>query len=125
MGCIDFIGYAAFPGGIIRSKYNEQLSNLRVSEEKLSQIIREVTTEISKLYQSATSSVKQVTAYKDAYLKAEKSYSMQLKDYKFGLVNNLDVLQAMTSMLDVQRNFDRAIIQTKLNKTLLEIASEK
>ena len=50
---------------------------------------------------------------------------MQLKDYRYGLVNNLDVLQSMSIMLDARRSLDKALVQAKINKTLLDIAAAK
>ena len=49
---------------------------------------------------------------------------MQVRDYRYGLVNNLDVIQSISSLLDVKLNLDRSIIQVKVNKILLKIATE-
>ncbi len=48
---------------------------------------------------------------------------VQLKDYRMGLVNNLEVIQAMMSVYDAKRSLDKAAAQMKLNKVLLDILS--
>ncbi|MFH1368960.1 MAG: TolC family protein [Elusimicrobiota bacterium] len=110
-----------FQGGTARGKTDEELSRLREYEAGLSRITREVDTEIRKLYRSAVSSVNQASAYSDAFDKSGKSYQMQVNDYRFGLVNNLDIIQFMIVMLDTKKNLDRALIQSKLDRALLEI----
>jgi len=47
---------------------------------------------------------------------------MQLQDYHFGLVNNLEVTQAMTTALEVKRQYDRVQAQVKIYKALLDLA---
>jgi outer membrane protein len=113
-----------FQGGSVQAKVVEEESRLKEFQDRLSLVTRETESQISKLYQQATSSIKQVVAYQDAYDKTLKSYKMQLTDYRHGLVNNLDVLESVSSMLDTKRSLDRAIIQSKVNIILLEIASE-
>jgi outer membrane protein TolC len=113
-----------FQGGIAKGQENEQISRLRGSQDQLSQLNKDVTTAIRQLYRAIESSIKQMAAYKDAYEKSEKSYQMQIRDYRYGLVNNLDVIQSISSLLDVKRNLDRSIIQVKVNKILLKIATE-
>jgi outer membrane protein len=114
-----------FQGGITRGRVNEELSRQRELEDGISLLMRDATAEVRQLYKALVSSLDQTAAYKDAYDKAEKSYQLQLRDYRFGLVNNLDVLQAMTMMLDARRNMDRTLIQVKSDKALLDIAVMK
>ncbi len=65
-----------------------------------------------------------VTAMKDAYLKASQSLKAQQSDYKFGLVTNVDVLQAMSNNTTVKQSLDRSIIQRELDRQMLEISAE-
>lgn len=113
-----------FQGGIARGMEAEQISKWRASQDQLSQLNKDIRTAINQLYRTLESSIKQMAAYKDAYEKAEKSYQIQIRDYRYGLVNNLDVIQSISTLLDVKRNFDRSIIQVKVNKILLKIATE-
>jgi outer membrane protein len=116
--------FPLFQGGSIQAKVVEETSRLKEYNDRLSLITRQTESQIRKLYQQAASSIKQAVAYQDAYDKTVKSYNMQIKDYRHGLVNNLDVLQSVSAMLDTKRSFDRALIQTKVDKILLDIAVE-
>ena len=119
------LNFPLFQGGSVQAKVGEESFRLKEYDDRLSLVTRENESEIRKLYQQAVSSMKQSVAYQDAYDKASKSCEMQLKDYRYGLVNNLDVLQSISTMLDSKRSLDRALIQAKVNKILLDIAATK
>jgi outer membrane protein len=119
------LNFPLFQGGSVQAKVVEETSRLREFQDRLSLVTRETESQINKLYQQAVSSIKQQAAYKSAYEKTVKSYEMQLKDYRHGLVNNLEVLQSVSVMLDTKRSLDRSIIQSKVNIILLEIAASK
>lgn len=114
-----------FAGGILRSKIDEDVSRLRELEIQIALITCNANAEVRRLHTTLISSLNQVSALKDAYTKSEKSYQLQLKDYQLGLVNNLDVIQAMATMSDVKRNLDKAVIQVKNDKAMLDIAVMK
>lgn len=114
-----------FQGGSAWARAREENSKLRQAEFKLAQSQRLLGAQVKSLYKSLLSSIEQEDAYRDAYLKAQKSYQAQLRDYRFGLVNNLDVTQAMLSMIDAKRSYDRSVIQAKVNKAALDIAVEE
>jgi outer membrane protein TolC len=60
----------------------------------------------------------------DAQQKSRRSYDMLTREYRLGLVNNLDVLQAMNDLQNVKRDFDVAQLQSKLNLLNLRLAAE-
>jgi outer membrane protein len=117
------LDFPLFEGGFTKAGVNVATSRLRQAEENLSFLTQQVTTEIRQLHKALASSLAQAVLLKDAYDKAAKSYQMQLKDYRYGLVTNLDVLQSMTTMLDVKRTLDSALVQLKINKALLDIVT--
>jgi outer membrane protein len=65
----------------------------------------------------------QTKAFDTALDKAKKSYEETLKDYRLGLVANLDVISSLNLYLDSKRNFDKIKIQAVLNQKLLEAAA--
>lgn len=111
-----------YQGGIISSKIDEQSSKLDEAEDNLSLARREMEAEIRQLCASLESSIARVAALRDAYAKSRRSYELQLKDYRLGLVNNLDVIQATLTLLSVKSDLDRAVLESKLSKALLDIA---
>jgi outer membrane protein len=114
-----------FQGGIALSRVREEQSRLKEAQDAADLLSLIVTDQVRRLYHDLASSINQAAALKDAYEKADKSYQLQMRDYRLGLVNNLDVLQAIGASLDAKRNLDRALLQTKLNKILLDIATGK
>lgn len=112
-----------FQGGAARGRMNEEVSRLREAEDRASYGELEAATEIRRLYAALIASLEQVRALKDAFEKTEKSYNLQRRDYAYGLVNNLDVIQSMLSLLEIKSSFDRAKIEAKSDKALLDIAA--
>lgn len=55
--------------------------------------------------------------------KAQNSYNETLRDYRLGLVNNLDVLSSLNLYLDSKRNSEKTKIQAMMNLKLLEAAA--
>jgi outer membrane protein TolC len=56
--------------------------------------------------------------------KASESYRLQVGEYRRGLVNNLDVIQALNDMQDKKRDLDRARVQSRLDRIALEAVVE-
>ncbi len=48
-------------------------------------------------------------------LTGKESYQIHVREYRLGLVNNLDVLQAQNTMQDIKHNLDRALLDAKLS----------
>jgi outer membrane protein len=112
-----------FQGGSRAAQVDRETLRLQEMEYQLAYAARQITTEIRGLYAQAAAALRQVAAYQDAYAKAEKSYQIQVKDYGYGLVTNLDVLQSLSSMIEVKRARDKAAVQLRKQKTLLDIAA--
>ena len=55
----------------------------------------------------------------------QKNYEAQRRDYRLGLVTNLDALQALTAFQENQRALDRARYAAKLNHLRLQAASAR
>ena len=55
--------------------------------------------------------------------KAKRSYEETVKDYRLGLVTNLDVLSSLNLYLDSKRNSEKIKIQAVLNQKILEAAA--
>lgn len=114
-----------FQGGRIRAMDKEAKSQLRQAELQLSRVVRLAESEIKQAHAALTSSIRETEALEDAYDKARKSYQAQVREYRMGLVNNLDVLQAMNAMQDIKAKYDTAYLQTKLNVFKLRVVTEE
>ena len=119
------LGVPIFQGGATQAAVREAASELREAEWNLKRAARETTSQIRQNYMNLKSSISQVSAFEKAYQKVAESYRLNVKEYRHGLVNNLEVLQTMNLMQDAKRNFDRTVVQTKLNMIDLEVSTER
>ena len=117
--------FPIFQGGTSLAKVREQQSALTQIEDQRVDLERTIRKEVQTFSRQLVSAIAQVEALKDAYNKAEQSYKLQLRDYRLGLVENIDVLQSMNALLDSKTSLDRSRLKTKAYAVLLDIASEK
>ena len=117
--------FPIFQGGVSLAKVREQQSILRQLEDQRLDLERSIRKEVQTFYRELVSAIAQAEALKDAYNKADESYKLQLRDYRLGLVENIDVLQSMNSFLDAKTSLDRSHLKAKAYAVLLDISSEK
>jgi outer membrane protein len=112
-----------FQGGAIQSQVRQAESVSRQYDQLLSQARRTAEEEIRTFHDNWAGDQKQVAKLTDLADISNQTYQAQLKDYRNGLVTNLDVLQAITSAQDAQRLLDRARFLAKLDAVKLEAAA--
>jgi len=90
--------------GLIReAKSKEKQAELRAEQTR-----RLAETEIKRSYDSYQSSRNQYGKYQTAATLAQKTYDLQLGDFRLGLINNLDVLVTQRTWFDALRQRDVA-----------------
>jgi outer membrane protein len=104
-----------YAGGSVQSKVREAGAVRNQAELTQAQVLRLADQEIRSLYQSVSSNLSQIQALVKATHAAQKNYAAQLRDYKLGLVTNLDVLQALTTFQQNQRGLDHTRLIAKSN----------
>lgn len=119
------ISLPIYAGGTIQSQVRQAASQQRQAELSSSRIRRAADQEIRSLYQLVRADRRQLNALKDAEILSEKSYLEQSREYRLGLVTNIDVLQALTSYQENHRAFDRARFNAKINYMRLLAASSR
>lgn len=112
-----------YAGGSLQSRVREALSQSTQAELSARQVGRQAEQEIRSAYQSVVLDRGQVEALAKAADAAYKNYLAQRRDYRLGLVTNLDVLQAHTAFQDNQRALNSARYNTKLNWLRLQAAA--
>ena len=112
-----------FAGGSLQSKEREAQSQRTQAELNLEQVRRQAQQEIRSLHQSVLFDQSQLQALEKATDIARKNYAAQTRDYRLGLVTNLDVNQALTAYLENQRAVDRVRFTTKLDYSRLQAAT--
>lgn len=112
-----------YAGGSVQSRVREAQSQTAQAQLNVSQIQRQAEQEIRSLYQSVILDRSQLAALEMATQAAQKNYGAQLRDYRLGLVTNLEVLQALTVFQENLRALDRARYTAKINYLKLQIAA--
>lgn len=112
-----------YAGGSLQSRVREAVSQGTQAELGASQVRRQAEQEIRSVYQSVVYDRSQLEALEKATEAARKNYEVQRRDYRLGLVTNLDVLQALTTFQENQRALDRARYTAKLDYLKLEAAA--
>ncbi|MCX5797066.1 MAG: TolC family protein [Elusimicrobia bacterium] len=109
-----------------------QLAAVRLAKSQQSQAqynfelgLRQARSQIHSTYNTLRASVSQAVASEKAFAKANESYTLQQKEYRLGLVSNLDVLAALNSLLSAKLTFDQIVVQSELNLLLLKVSTEE
>lgn len=112
-----------YSGGIRQSQVREAVSLSTQAELGASQVRRQAEQEIRSLHQSVVYDRSRLAALEKATEAARKNYEVQRRDYRLGLVTNLDVLQALNVFQDNQRALHRTRYTAKLDYLRLEAAA--
>lgn len=112
-------------GGLISSQVAEASSMRMQAELNQTQTKRAAEQEIRSLHATFEADLNQLKAFEDARKLNERNFKQLNKEYRNGLVNNLEVLQGLTAFEESKRNLDRAKYQTKIDFFKLETAAGK
>jgi outer membrane protein len=112
-----------FSGGITQSQVSEASSKLRQAE--LTEILnkRAAESQIRSLYDDVTSYMKQIDVLTKATASSEKDYQEQLREYRLGLVNNLQVLQVQANFRASQLALERARYSARVQQAKLSAST--
>ena len=114
-----------YGGGIVTSQVDAAASVVRQSDATLSLARRSAEEEIRSDYAIALADKEQLDALKIATDLAQRNYEAQIKNFRLGLVTNLDVLSALTSFQENQRALDRQRFTLALDVEKIQIAAAK
>jgi outer membrane protein len=112
-----------YAGGAVQSRVREAASQRTQAELDVSQVRRQAEQEVRSMYQSVVFDRAQLDALERATEAAKKNYEAQWRDYRLGLVTNLEVLQALTAYQENLRALDRMRYTAKLNYLRLQAAA--
>jgi outer membrane protein len=113
-----------YQGGATRAQVREARSARRQAELRLQERRREVRLEVRDARTELVSTLERIENLRVAHEKAEESYRLHSREYRLGLVNNLEVLEAMNAMQERKSELDRAVLEGKLNRVELKVATE-
>lgn len=104
-----------FQGGGAFAGTAEAKSRYRQAELSLARLKRAVNLDVTLALNLYESSVKEAATLNSAYKKAREVYQLHVREYRLGLVNNLDVLQSQNAMQELQHDLYRVLLQAKLS----------
>lgn len=114
-----------FHGGAIWSDIRRTQSVWREARKDLELTERQADSEIRRNYLTLQSAAIQTHNLEDAYRKADASYRDIIREYRLGLVNNLEVLQAISQVQDAKRSWDQSAVAVKLGLIRLKVSTEE
>jgi len=118
-----YITIPIFEGGITQSKVRQAVS-LRESARLTSSLTeRSGDEEIRSTYKLVAANLAQIEELKNYVKLGKATFDAEKHDFRYGLVRNIDVLQALTAYIDSIRTLDTARYNLKANLAHLQAAS--
>ncbi|MCB1316743.1 MAG: TolC family protein, partial [Leptospiraceae bacterium] len=114
-----------FEGGESSAYVREARAERRQSELTLDRLRRSADYEVRNAYREFVSAAAQVLLLEESVRLARANYAVQVRDYRLGIVTNLEVLTALAGIQTAERSLLNARIQTLLADIRLHIAAGK
>ncbi|MCM8774921.1 MAG: TolC family protein, partial [Candidatus Omnitrophica bacterium] len=114
-----------FRGGENLGNLKEAISDWKKSQYMYSLAKRRAILDIKESYRTWKSSAQRWKALEEAVKASEENYRIQKSEYLRNLVNNLDVLEALESLLRTRREANWVFYQMKENHWRLQVATGK
>jgi len=109
-----------YQGGDVQATVRQAVAGKRIAELNSAETFRTAERDLSINYQNILQLQEQLKVLKKALAKAEEAYLLSKKDYKFGQVTNLDVLQSLNLFIETKRSYDSLVSLSHLNYKNLE-----
>jgi outer membrane protein TolC len=105
------------------AKVREAHSVKRQADLGLSKTERLARQEFADSYKTWESSIGELEAYQKALASAEENYRLVDADYRLNQVTILDVLTSLTALQGARNDYERALLQSRLDRIRLGIAA--
>jgi outer membrane protein len=112
-----------FLGGTVVSQTKQAESQARQADLALRLARRAAEDDIRTSWRNFQTDQAQVDLQKEAADLAKRNYEAEEKDYNYGLISNVEVLQALASSQDARRSYDRSRYGAETDFARLEAAS--
>ncbi len=112
-----------YEGGVSQATVREDMEKFQTAQYQLTDYKKSVTIDVTSRYELFRRYNDQIKAFDTALDKAKRSYEETVRDYRLGLVTNLDVLSSLNLYLDSKRNSEKTKLQAVLNQKLLEASA--
>jgi outer membrane protein len=112
-----------FQGGVVDAAVRENVERTKSAQLTLEQLRRQAEQELRTAHAAAVLAIDQERELARALKLSEQNYEQQLRDYRNGLVTNLEVLNALESLQQTRRGHDRLLHEAQARKVRLEVAA--
>lgn len=112
-----------FQGGAVTSQVKEATQAKRVAELNTSEKIRQAKTDLAIYYANYHQIQNQLMTLGAALKKAEQAYQLNQKDYRYGQVTNLEVLQSLNLFIETKRSYDNLLTLAHMTYKNLEASA--
>ncbi|MBW7857015.1 MAG: TolC family protein [Leptonema sp. (in: Bacteria)] len=112
-----------FQGGATMAEVREAKSNLKISELQLERLRRLANYEIRQSYVDYTSSAASLVLLRENVATAQLAFGVQQRDYRLGLVTNLEVLSSLNRYHQSRLALVRTESLLKINQLRLHVAA--
>ena len=102
-----------FQGGQVVGAVKEASSQVRVAKLSLAEVRRKAALEIRDAYRQLEAALTRSALLTRALAAIEKTYELEVEDYRVHLVNHLEVLQALQALQDARRRLIEAHMEAK------------
>jgi outer membrane protein len=111
-----------FEGLSTNAQVRQARSQQIIAQLTLARQKRDVDRQVRTAYNDFTLSQSQVQAYSKAVDLANRNYAVEQKEYRVGLINNLELLQLLADLQTVKQQAAIATAAARLNTILLRVA---
>jgi outer membrane protein TolC len=115
--------FPLFQGGTVAAQVKEALSVEREVRLRQAQREREIQRELLALWESSRNFNEVVHEWANAAREAELTYQENKKDYNFGVVTNLELIQSLNQFIETRRAYQQAHVEQDRQIHLLSIAA--
>lgn len=112
-----------FQGGGVQAQVREAVEAKRIATLTTEETKRAAERDMIINFQNYNEIMAQLKSLKTALQKSEEAYQLNRRDYKNGLVTNLDVLQSLNVFIETKRSYDSLVTLANLNYKNLEASS--
>ena len=122
---IEAVTIRCWPAAYRGVKANVHGAEARLEEARLQQqqVQRSAALDIANTYTTVEAALNRMVPLEKGVDAAKRSHQAQVKDYRHGMVNNLDVLTALQTLQDVRRDYIRSKGEAKRLYWKLEAAT--
>jgi len=111
-----------YEGGTTNAQVGQARAQEIIAQLTLARQKRDIERQVRTAFEDLTLSQTQVQAYGKAVDLANRNYAVQQKEYRLGLINNLELLQLLADLQTVKQQAAVADAAARLNDILLRVS---